>query len=485
MTDAARRYRFSPLYRAGLFGSVPPTMLVPLAAGVVGAWLLVRAGVPAVVSAVPLVAAAAVAFGRIAGRSVHELVLPLGGFLWRRGTKATSWRRPVALLGPDSGALPAALDGLELLDVIRSGRGRVGVVRDRQGGTVTAGFVVTGDGGFSLADPSTQDQRLDLWGLALAGFCREAGPVTRVAWHDWTSPTAVTTHLDRLATDSTDAARSYRDLVEAVAPTAVRHEVAVTVTVELRKVVGRRGGRQIDSAVDTLLDEVRLFRSRLEHAGLTVAEPLTPAELTTATRVRSDPAVQRPVSRLARTLAEAAGRAAPTFGPMAVDERWTDVRVDGAVHRTWWVAHWPRRDVPAGWLDQMLFGVSGTRTFTVVFEPIAPSRSDRDIDRDAVTRSTNTDDKARRGFRVRASDRRATREVDQREHELGAGFAELRYVGLLTVTASTIDELDTLTPTVEQAAAQAGIELSALYGRHATGWVASLPLGRTVARGVR
>ena len=60
---------------------------------------------------------------------------------------------------------------------------------------------------------------------------------------------------------------------------------------------------------------------------------------------------------------------------VAAEEHWDHVRVDGSVHRTWWFARWPRREVPAGWLDQLLFGIPATRTVTVVFEPIAPSRS--------------------------------------------------------------------------------------------------------------
>ena len=118
----------------------------------------------------------------------------------------------------------------------------------------------------------------------------------------------------------------------------------------------------------------------------------------------------------------------------------------------------------------------------MVFEPVPPSRSDRDIDRETVVRATNAADKERRGFRVKAVDRKAARDVQRREHELDEGFAELRYVGLLTVTVTDPDQLEEIAATVEQAAAQAGIELQALYGRQAAGWAASLPLGRTVAR---
>jgi hypothetical protein len=281
-----------------------------------------------------------------------------------------------------------------------------------------------------------------------------------------------------------DARQSYLALIEDVAPTSVRHEVLIELTIDPRLVRSkrRRPGHHVEAAVGVLLEEMRLFVSRLEHAGLEVGAPLDAASLVEATRVRSDPRLVDLLPTLSKSLATAAGKASADFGPLAVEEHWDHIRVDGAVHRTWWFARWPRREVPAGWLDQLLFGIPATRTVTVVFEPIAPSRSDRDIDKETVTREVNTDDRARRGFRIRSADRKASREVGLRENELNDGFSELAYVGLLTVTAHTLDELDDVSGNVEQTAAQSGIELHPLYARHAAGWVSSLPLGRTVAR---
>ena len=111
---------------------------------------------------------------------------------------------------------------------------------------------------------------------------------------------------------------------------------------------------------------------------------------------------------------------------MAVTEGWREVQVDGAVHRSWLLSRWPRRDVPAGWLDPLLAGLPAPRTVTAVFEPVAPSRSQRDLDREAVTRHTNLADRARRGFRIPAVARHAAHDVERREHELVAGYGELR-----------------------------------------------------------
>ena len=69
-----------------------------------------------------------------------------------------------------------------------------------------------------------------------------------------------------------------------------------------------------------------------------------------------------------------------------------------------------------------------------------------------------------------------------REDELAAGFVECRYIGLVTLTARTAEDLDVQAADLEQAAANSGVELQPLKGRQADGWVASLPLGRTVAR---
>jgi len=65
---------------------------------------------------------------------------------------------------------------------------------------------------------------------------------------------------------------------------------------------------------------------------------------------------------------------------------------------------------------------------------------------------------------------------------LSAGFIECRYTGLVTLSAPTEDALDSQGADLEQAAANAGVELQPLWGRQADGWVSSLPLGRSVAR---
>ena len=157
-----------------------------------------------------------------------------------------------------------------------------------------------------------------------------------------------------------------------------------------------------------------------------------------------------------QSLAPRRPAAAPTFGPLTSTEELTAVRVDRSVHRTWWFARWPRREVPAGWLDKLIFEMDCTRTVTAVFEPIPPSRSDRAVDRELVKREANIESRHRREFRVTGKDRKALDEAEAREAELNSGFAELFYVGLVTLTAPDDDTLESQAAQLEQIAAQVG-----------------------------
>jgi hypothetical protein len=129
-----------------------------------------------------------------------------------------------------------------------------------------------------------------------------------------------------------------------------------------------------------------------------------------------------------------------------------------------------------------MFESGCTRSLTTVFEPVAPSRSDSDVDRERTQREANIETRRRKGFIVRRADEKAVTEVESRELELSCGYVECLYTGLLTLTAPTTEQLDVQAADLEQAAANVGIELQPLWGRQGDGWVASLPLGRTLAR---
>jgi len=365
------------------------------------------------------------------------------------------------------------------------------VVHDTSSGLMTATLRVTGDGQFSLTSPDAQDTRISLWGDALAGFCRERLTVCRIAWQEWSTSTMVEATVaidDGRNGPLADAAADYVELVTHAAPRAVTHDTLVSLTVDLAAMPTRRT-RPIDAVaggLQLLIEELRLFTVRLESAGLRVDPPLSPAELTMAVRSRSAPFAESQHAALSTSLAAGLGVTAADLAPMAISEEWECVRVDRAIHRSWWVEGWPRSEVPAVWMDLLLLGGVCTRTVSVVFEPVSPSQAARSVDEASVALESAEATKSKHGFRVRASERRLREEVERREHELVAGYGELAYCGLVSVAASTLDELDDAAADFEQSAAHAGVQLRPLEGRHGAGWVACLPLGRTLAaRSVR
>jgi hypothetical protein len=486
-----RTYRLSQLVRTGLFGSMPTTQVVVLGVGCglsfVG--ILLRLFPWALL---PALIAAVVGFKRVGLWSLHELI-PIK-LAWWSGRREHRWFRPVPLLTTGErarGDLPPAMRGMQLLDVdaswvVTPGRlAGIGVVHDTSSSIVTAVLRVTGDGQFSLLSATTQDARVALWGDALGAFCRERATVCRIAWQEWSTSSLLEGEIvdePRVGALAV-AAADYADLIAHAAPRAVAHDTLVSLSLDLGRVPARRA-RPLDTlsaGLQMLVEEVRLFTVRLEAAGLTVDPPLTPAEIATAVRHRSSPFADAQHGALASSLAAGLGVATDDLAPMAVAEQWEYARVDGALHKTWWIEGWPRAEVPAVWMDLLLLGGECTRTVTVVFEPIAPSQAAREVDEASVALESAEASKSKRGFRVRAGERRAREEVERREHELVAGYGELTYCGLVTVSARSLDELEDTAADFEQSAGHAGVQLRPLEGRHAKGWVSSLPLGRTLA----
>ncbi|MEW6470672.1 MAG: SCO6880 family protein [Actinomycetota bacterium] len=502
MSDTSgRMYRFPPLDRTGWLLGLSGAQCVILAAGTLAAGLLLdaRAPAPAVVAALALAVTAA--FAPWDGRPAHQWLPALArvGFLRFTGRHAWVAELPFLSRRPDDAArppsLPPFLDGLTLTDAgslaqaagPAASPGGVAVVHDRRHRTASASLRAGGCG-FALLERAEQDRLVALWGDVLAGFCAERSAVVSVRVTEWAGPD----HLSeferfadqrRRAPTGSPAVDSYRELLADAGERAARHDVLVTVTVALHRLRRHRGkGSAQETASAVLLEELRLLTGRLEAAGVDVAGPLSLTDTAEAMRMRADPTVVRAARRRNRSLAAMAGLVSPwNWGPLATESDWDHLRVDGALHRTYWVAEWPRLDVPAGWLEPILLHAGGTRTFTVHCEPVPPSRSRRRIDRDATRLAADGEQRSRAGFRVGARHHRSEAAVLEREAELVAGHNELEYAGFLTVTAATDEELKRSCADYEQAAAQAGLELRPVHGQHDLGFVCALPVGRGLA----
>jgi hypothetical protein len=504
VNDQPRTYRFSPLDRTGLLLGLSGVQCALVAAGIFTSGLLLDAGAPVLVVLAPTVALLVATFARWNARPIYEWAPVLARFGFGRLSGRDRWTASIPLLtgtpldGRREPALPPFLRGLAIVDagpVSWSPATRhvgVGVVRDRQRGTVTGTVPVQGRA-FSLLERGDQERLLHTWGDVIAGFCNERGRVSRVQVTERTAPAGLGEH-ERFLVPHESTARngaaleSYRELLTEAGSLSVAHEVLVTITVDPRRISnGRgRGVGQHDGVVDALLEELRLVSMRLEAASLVVGSPLSPTQIAEALRLRLDPGCGPALETRRASLAELAGLVhSYSSAPLATRLNWDHVRTDGSLHRTYWVSEWPRLEVGPNWLEPLLLHGAGVRTFSLHYEPVPPSGAQRRIDRDSTRLAADEEQRERAGFRVGARHRRAQTDVLEREAELVAGYAELEYAGFVTVTAPDPDALALACASYEQAAAQAGLELRALDGRHDLGVVCALPLGRGLAeRGI-
>jgi hypothetical protein len=128
-------------------------------------------------------------------------------------------------------------------------------------------------------------------------------------------------------------------------------------------------------------------------------------------------------------------------------------------------------------LEPFLSGAGITRSMTVYFQPVSTHQSRRRIERDLIKLESDAATKDDKGRRVDARHRRATQALLDREDELVAGYPEMGYAGLVTVSAPTLDQLEEHTEVIEQLARENGMDLRVLDARQDLGWAATLPLG--------
>ncbi|MGH9156977.1 MAG: SCO6880 family protein, partial [Acidimicrobiales bacterium] len=392
--------------------------------------------------------------------------------------------------GQVTAAFPPGLAGQVILavDSIEAGFGRAGsiaVVHDTKTGRLSASLRVAA-GAFALAEDYEQARLVAVWGDAQAAFCTEASPVVAIRWSEWAAPAAMEEQLAWLAEQgagSDDAGiDSYRRFLEAAGPMAARHEVLVSLVADAKRIRagGRRRARQAVST-EVLVRELRSFARRLESGGMAVA-PLSPGELAHALRVRMDPTAAPALDRRGRTLGATAGIVSPpNAGPLAAEVSWSHWRVEGSFHRGFLVTEWPRVDVRPAWMAELLLFGGAVRTISVVAEPVPLRQSRRAIERQATKLASDAEQRERCGFRVSAAHRRAESAVAEREVELVAGYAELRFTGVVVVSAADLEELDEACQAMAEVAGRVGVELRALHARHDLAVGACLPLARALA----
>ena len=397
------------------------------------------------------------------GRPLLMWIPVLGGWATRRVSGSTSQRTPLA-----KGAGGLVVPGIRRLSLAGSASG-VGLVRDATDSSVTT--VLRVDGTSLLLDGAGEQKALvDGWGSTLASLAQTSGLLRVQVLHR--SVPGGSTALREWWTERSDAApwaSVVTDLLSTSLADTLRPETLIAVRWKSRsRGVGARGiADGIDRQTDALVQGLR-------SAGVRVIGWAGEAELARLLRRSFEPG-----SSGANVVSEPSAK--PPVAGMALQESWDHVRTDSAVHAVYWVREWPRSDAHVSFLHPLLNG-SGRRTLSLTIEPVPLGRAMRDIRRAKVEHAADEARNARWGRVGVESERAESEDVVRRERELVAGHADLRFVGLLTVSADDLDALAAACAATETAAAQAMCEIRRLAGQQSAAWLAgALPLARSVS----
>lgn len=514
MSADARRYRFGPLERRGLVGSLRVGQVAVLGVALLVVIVLLQVSrSPAMVFAVLLVVLAVVGicFAPVAGRTPEEWTPVLIAWAVRGGRRGQRWRSALPSGGrrsrtrllpgvssnghgpeptedePDEEpvSLPPQVAGVMLLAAPLRGED-VGILKDRKAKTYT-GVLSVRVRSFGLLDQTEQERRLAGWGSVLAGLAREDSPVRRLQWIERTVPSdgdQVARYLqeerDPTVPLATTSVASYIELVESAGAVTQDHELFVAVQIDAKKAWRqvKRLGTGDQGAVTLLLRELETLAERLVAADVQVQGALRPRMLARVIRDAYDPYGRTFRNRLAAVSPDQAGVPPAQAWPLAADASWSEYHTDSAVHATYWVAQWPRIDVGATFLAPLLMQTNVLRSVTTVMEPVAPSVAIRKVEAARTTDIADEQTRSRQGFVTTARKRQQQDATMRREEELADGHAEFRFAGYVTVSAPDEEALERSCAEVEHAAQQARLELTRLYGQQAEGFTFTLPLAR-------
>lgn len=382
-------------------------------------------------------------------------------------------------------AMPPPLRNLVILEVpVGDGRTTIGVVKDVKNGLYTAVLAVRGDS-FALLEGGEKARRLQAWADVLGGMARPGSFVHRVQWIERAVPDdgdALNRYLAeaRVQPLNSPTTRSYIDLLEEFGPVSQQHETFVAIQVSAVKsgrIVKKAGGGDKGACI-VLIRELRQLADTLFQSDINVDGALSPRLLALTFRNAIDPHNRRALVKKGRQDPERAGVAPANAWPVATEVKWDHYRTEDVFHCTYWIAEWPRVEVGPDFLTPLMIRTQRIRTVSLVMQPIDPGKAQREVESAHTAYLSDNELRNRAGYITSERRRRELEGVLRREQELADGFSEYRFSGYVTVTASSLDELDEACNEIEQIATQARLELRKLYGEQDNAFTCTLPLCR-------
>lgn len=472
------------------------SLLAVFAAVFVLTRLLSRGGVAVVFGLVLVAGTVAAVWVPVADRPIAGWIPVAAAHLtrrvlgWSRFRGGPAARRGTAGDGTEDLHLPGELSDLAVLSVDTPG-GPIGVIKDRRRDLYTIVLATEGSA-FQLLTPDEQDARLASWGETLAGLANSTAGIVRIHLTDTTVPDCGDALARRWHTEGghgTDAtAASYAELLKAARPVTQKHESHVALVLDPRKarrqirtLSGWRGTGTSGSGRDAgagayLLQRAVAFADELNLAGVTVTGVLPPRGVAKLLRTSYEPG-SRWALEARGPETDGGGAAVDEAGPAAADaSAWSYYRTDDTVHAVYWIAEWPRHDVPGAFLQDLILRTACERTLSVCLEPRDPRRAADEVARKQTAKGADENIRTRLGFGSTARNRREASELTSQDEELANGEALYRFLGLIRVSAPDLESLDRACGDIEIAARN--LKLRRLYGEQDAAFNATLPLGR-------
>jgi len=363
--------------------------------------------------------------------------------------------------------LPGSLSALEILGFeVGENRGEIGVIFDRADGTVTVVLQVVGET-FPLLDTAQANAHVLGFQRLQDGLAQRATPVVGIqcmervipdlgeeVQREWHRRGRMGSAFSRAANERVLASEAGRGIV---------HESLIGIRIDPAKAraqVREYGGGDEGRAALAFRYGSRLERD-LTGAGIEVIGWLPPRGIAARIRSAFDPSSDAMVSRRGGGAGDTVGGDAglpsgvspAAAEPMNQRPARSYLAHNDQVSRTWWVEEFPRsrHGVPAGFLQPLLLEVPHRYTVSILLQPLNYRAAQRRITEAASTQEAQRDlDRKMKRRRSRQAEREET-DLDRNEMDLVEGYANYRPAVVVTATAGTVRELETISADIEAA----------------------------------
>jgi hypothetical protein len=477
-----------------LFGLSVARLAAIGAGGVVVILTLSRPSAAGLLAAVFTLTLLTAAVGiKVRGRAMIDWLPVWVAFGWQQATRNNEfYANPDVALDLPAGVLdlPGELFGIEIHHYAGTSRASVanptptayGLLKDTFRHRLVAVAEIAGDD-FLFCDPADQQARIAAWGGFLDHVAQALPELTRLqvvhAVGEPATADVATHHRDHGGRGTATTGDSYRQVVGAAREHAQQHRMMLAIALDThlaRRAIRQAGGGR-DGAAAVLMDRAAVIEEMLRAAGVDVRGWLPATALGRGLRQAFDPAAAAAEQGASDTTGTPEVAAA-AVGPTGMVDGWSSVRHDSGWSATFQVARPPSRPVTGEFLQHLLLGVPARRRMSLLYVPTPAATAERRAQTQQVSTESEQTLRARWGFATSARQRRAWQDAAQREEDLVEGRAVYRIVWLITVTASTADQLEAAAGQVEAAARRCSLELRRLAGTQRQAFAFTLPLCR-------